>query len=73
MKKFLIVLLVLGLILLGNYSQSADNRSQVKSVVSIVEKYEEGIEIQEDEEEPEDETDDEEEPEDETDDEEELD
>lgn len=65
MKNFLMVLLVLGLILLGTYCQSADNRSQAKSVVSIVENYEEGIEIQEDEEEPEDETDDEEESEDE--------
>ena len=59
MKSFLMVLLVFGLILLGTYCQSADNRSQVKSVVSIVENYDEGIEIQEDEEEPDDETDDE--------------
>ena len=69
MKKLLMVLLVLSLILFGTYGQSADIGWQAESVVSIVENYGEGIEIQEDEEEPEDETDDEEEPEDETDDE----
>ena len=69
MKNFLMVLLILGLILFGAYSQSADNRSQSETVVSIVEIYEKGIEFKQDEEEPEDETDDEEEPEDETDDE----
>ena len=69
MKKFWVVLLTLSLILIGANCQSADNGSQLKSIVSIVGNYEEGIEIHEDEEEPEDETDDEEEPEDETDDE----
>lgn len=69
MKNFLMVLLVFGLILLGTYCQSADNRLQAKSVMSIVENYDEGIAIQEDEEEPDDETDDEDEPDDETDDE----
>ena len=53
MEIFLIVLLVLDLIMTETYCQSADNRLQVRSVVSILERFEEGIVIQEYEEEEE--------------------
>ena len=43
MEIFLIVLLVLDFIMIGTYRQSADNRLQVRSVVSILEMFEEGI------------------------------
>ena len=51
MEIFLIVLVVLDFVMIRTYCQTADNRSQVRSVVSILEMFEEGIEIQEYEEE----------------------